>query len=805
MLDLPRVEVLFHHACTIAEEPERFAWLKAECGFDSSLFEEVSSLLNARERLAHRVAEPPSPPTDRFGAWRPVRLLGRGGMSAVYLAERADGQFSQTAALKVLAAYLADEEFLRRFEAERQFLASLDHHNITRLLDGGLSSAGDPFLVSEYVDGETIDRYCDQQRLGIEDRLRLFLQVCEAVDYTHRHLILHRDLKPANILVNGDGAVKLLDFGTAGFTSARERPTLTRMHMLTPRYASPEQLRGERVTIATDVFSLGVILYELLTGTWPFGDHDSTLRELDRSTGRVEAAPAFTVVVDEAARKRSVSAAQLRRLLRGDISAIALKALRPDPDERYDSVRAFITDVESYLHGRPVCAREPSAWYRTRKLLRRQWLPVSATALFVISIAVTAVAAVHQARVARAEALKAEKVNQFLSDMLSSSARRSFNPQTFTVVEMLDGAEARLGRKWTGDARTEATLRLSLGTSYLSLMRFDKAEPQLKRALAIFESLQDSEDAAWARFRLADLVDSEGRPADAVGTYEHVLADLTREGSTAPALLLFLTKDALGRTLSLALNRRLGDAQRYLEDAIALANKDTSIPRVELADAMAHRAIMLQNERKRAAAEAMYRKALAVGRQEDPTGFWQADPLFGLATLIAPTDPKGAADLSRQRYELLASRLGKDHPETAISLILWARQRADAGEVGDAPQQVMQAITIVRRGFLPSSMDRWFALSSSAHVMNTAGRYPEAEALSREMLPILEANHLPSNDGRRAEALFELGKALHGQKQDVEAAELLKQSAAIYQSEGYLRMARWVGQVLKGCRSSKHP
>jgi len=186
---------------------------------DSSLFTEVSSLLNARERLAHRVAESPSLPADRFGVWRPIRLLGRGGMSTVYLAERADGQFRQTAALKVMAAYLTDEEFLRRFEAERQFLASLDHHNITRLLDGGISSAGDPFLVSEYVDGEIIDRYCDQRRLGIEDRLRLFLQVCEAVDYTHRQLILHRDLKPANVLVNSDGTVKLLDFGTAAFTA----------------------------------------------------------------------------------------------------------------------------------------------------------------------------------------------------------------------------------------------------------------------------------------------------------------------------------------------------------------------------------------------------------------------------------------------------------------------------------------------------------------------------------------------------------------------------------------------------------
>lgn len=438
-------------------------------------------------------------------------------------------------------------------------------------------------------------------------------------------------------------------------------------------------------------------------------------------------------------------------------------------------------------------ARSPTAWYRTRKFLGRQWLPVSAAIVFVVAITVAAMVAVRQAQVAHAEALKAEKVNQFLSDMLSSSSQRSFNPQTFTVVQMLDDAEARLGRTWTGDARTEATLRLSLGTSYLSLMRFDRARPHLERALAIFGSLHDAQETAWARFQLAELANSEGRPADAVQGYEDVL---TQMGNKAPPLLMFHTEDALGHTLSLDLNRRLPEARRYLDDAIALGNSDMSIPRTDLAMALAHRAIMFQNDGKRAAAEVLYRKALAVGRQEDPNGFWQADPLFGLATLIAPRDPKGAADLSRQRYELLASRLGSDHPETAISLILWVRQRADAGDLGDAPQQVRQAMAIVRQRYLPSSMDRWFALSSSAHVMNQAARYSEAESLSREMLPILDSNHLPEKDGRRAEALFELGKALHGEQKDREAAQVLRQSAAIYDVGSYPGMAKWVRQIL---------
>ena len=273
MPDLGKIESLFHQALAMPADAERLAWLTAHCAGDPELLREVSSLLTARAQLEAAVPQAPPAPLALFGAYRAVHLLGRGGMSAVYLAERADGQFQQTVAVKVMAGYLADRDFFRRFEAERQFLAVLNHPNITRLLDGGISSSGEPFLVTEYVDGQTIDRHCEERKLALDARLRLFLQICAAVDYAHRGLIVHRDLKPGNILVNSEGQVKLLDFGTASLTEGSQNaPTITRLRMMTPRYASPEQLRGERVNISTDVFSLGVILYELLTGAWPFGD-----------------------------------------------------------------------------------------------------------------------------------------------------------------------------------------------------------------------------------------------------------------------------------------------------------------------------------------------------------------------------------------------------------------------------------------------------------------------------------------------------------------------------------------------------
>src|SRR5580704_13933400 len=276
MARIDEVEAVFHEARCLPPGDDRQVWLESRCQGDPSLFEEVASMLASNAEMRNAAAipliPPPAVPTAKFGAYQAVELLGRGGTSTVYRAERADGQFEQTVALKIMAAHLGGPEFLRRFEIERQLMASLSHNNITRLLDGGVSSAGDPFLITEYVDGKPIDHWCDGRKLPVRARLKLFLQVCDAVDYAHRNLIVHRDLKPANILVNTEGTVKLLDFGTASLLGAQDAATIAGARIMTPRYASPEQIRGERLSTATDVFSMGVVLYELLCGAWPFGD-----------------------------------------------------------------------------------------------------------------------------------------------------------------------------------------------------------------------------------------------------------------------------------------------------------------------------------------------------------------------------------------------------------------------------------------------------------------------------------------------------------------------------------------------------
>jgi eukaryotic-like serine/threonine-protein kinase len=401
-----QVESLFHGSLLLPEGADRSAWIEAQCRGDSELVLEVRSLLEAHAKMeaANQTAPQPAPsiPTASFGSYRAAELLGRGGMSSVYLARRADGQFEQTVALKIMAGYLRGPEFLRRFEIERQLLATLNHNNITRLLDGGVSSAGDPFLITEYVDGHRIDRWCDDRKLDVRARLKIFLQVCDAVDYAHRNLIVHRDLKPANILVNSEGLVKLLDFGTASLLATEDVVTMTRTRMLTPRYASPEQLRGERVNIATDVFSLGVVLYELVCGAWPFGDPASVLSELNRATGTVHANPPSSVVTEESAERRSAPHEQLRRTLKGDVSAIVLKALEQDAGRRYESVRQFAADISSFLEGRPVEAHSQTAFYRAGKFIRRRWLAVAAAAVFVFGLSGATFVALRQARIAQA-------------------------------------------------------------------------------------------------------------------------------------------------------------------------------------------------------------------------------------------------------------------------------------------------------------------------------------------------------------------------------------------------------------------
>ncbi|MBK7933866.1 MAG: protein kinase [Acidobacteria bacterium] len=378
------------------------------CGSDAELESEVVSLLNestAAEALETHAVEHVAPPEDKLlntqiGNYRLDKLIGSGGMGRVYLAKRADGAFEQKVALKLIRRGLYSDEILRRFVTERQILASLEHPNIAHLIDGGTTPDGLPFLVMEYVEGSPITEFADANDLDLNARLDLFREVCAAVSFAHQKLVIHRDLKPANILITRDGKAKLLDFGIAKLVKTDGVETRTRTFAFTPDYASPEQIRGENLSTATDVYSLGVILYELLTGSLPFKFEDKNIGEIvATATNTVPAAPSLSA-------QRSTINDQ--RSLKGDLDNIVLKALQKEPERRYTSVEQFSEDIARHLKGLPVFAR-PDTWkYRAEKFAGRNKLFVGATALaFAILVAGIATTA-YQARIANIERAKAE-------------------------------------------------------------------------------------------------------------------------------------------------------------------------------------------------------------------------------------------------------------------------------------------------------------------------------------------------------------------------------------------------------------
>ena len=481
-----QVKALFEQAL---ERPpdERAAFLDQACHGDEALRREVRSLLSSHDDgFLDEPLSLDAPSGDdgaahtgqRIGAYRLVREIGHGGMGAVYLAERADGQFHQQVAVKFVRHGVDSDTLRRRFRAERQILARLEHPHIARLIDGGVSEDGLPYLAMEYVEGTRIDHYCDAHHLSTNERLRLFLAVCEAVHYAHQNLIVHRDLKPSNILVTEGGTVKLLDFGiakllddNAAATPLDEVPR-TGMRVMTPEYASPEQIRGEPVTTAFDVYALGIILYELLAGQRPYRLSGLSPGEMERIVCEKAPARPSTAVTREAqtdatraatpeeiSRMRSTQPDKLRRRLAGDLDTIVMMALHKDPSRRYRSVGQLSEDLRRHLDGLPVTARPDSFAYRISKFIRRHWMGVAA-AVFISLLGGIATTA-WQARVAEQQRRKALTIAQ--TAIASDSEILKAHNTLALIEEWLSDVQAATGAleaadssapPWTSTARS---------------------------------------------------------------------------------------------------------------------------------------------------------------------------------------------------------------------------------------------------------------------------------------------------------------------------------------------------------------
>ncbi len=430
-----------------------------------------------------------------YGIYQATALLGRGGMGSVYLADRTDGVFAQQVAIKVLAQHLAGDDFEARFLVERQLLAQLQHPNIVRLLDGGISASGEPYLVTEFVAGVSIDEYCDKKCLPIRDRIRIFLEVCAAVEHAHQNLIVHRDLKPSNILVSTkEGHVKLLDFGTAKLLKGPDEATVTEVMLLTPRYASPEQLRKDPITTRSDVYSLGMVLYELLSGQRPFGNTGEVVQELARAYQYSEGKALGRTVTSDDAGKRGTSERDLKRSLAGDLAVICSKALEHEPTRRYATARELAIDLEAYLASRPIGARPATAVYRSTKFLRRNWPFVTAFALVLIAVTAGLFSTLKEKR---------------LAERRFEDVRRLAHYQIFDLYDQLQ------------DVQGTTRLRAGMSTEALQYLDALAAESTTDESLAV--------EVALGYLRVGDVTGNFGAPTlgnwrEALSAYQKGLA-----------------------------------------------------------------------------------------------------------------------------------------------------------------------------------------------------------------------------------------------------------------------------------------
>jgi serine/threonine-protein kinase len=820
-------------------EPEgRAALLESACAGDLELRAEVESLLASHEKAGltaarvfqdgFRLLEQQATQlreASKVGPYRVVRELGRGGMGSVYLAARADEAYEKLVAIKIIRRGLDTDDIIHRFRSERQILASLDHPNITRLLDAGSTEDGLPYFVMEYIEGEPIDGYCDARKLNITERLKLFQQVCAAVRYAHQNLVIHRDIKPENVLVTKDWVPRLLDFGIAkllGAGSEARDATATAARRLTPEYASPEQVRGEPITTATDVYSLGVLLYRLLTGHSPYRATISSATDLERAicqeeperpsaaisrpipesggtvgSASLRADTARTGKSDPSATREGTSD-KLRRRLQGDLDNIILMALRKEPQRRYASVEQFSEDITRHLSDLPVIARADTRGYRTAKFIQRHKAGVAATALVFATLTGGIAATLWQAHIARqqrdrarVEQAKADRIKSFLTDTLtfSSPEYTSSNPaknQDAKVSEVVDKAAKRAETELADQPEVLAEVQSTIGGVYAAQGRYEQAEAMLRAARE--KSLRlygpNSHQTAEVSGALANVLLSRGKPDEADALFRQdieIERQLMAEGRGNTKNLAYAFAGYGGMLDQRNDQRADGYLREVLKYSSAFTGKERTIIAMTYND-LASEAYARGNDGE---SERYIRAALDEYRKLPPATYVEmATALSNLGALLIK---KGKYDEAEpyvlEGLELRRKILGNAHTSTAMALYRLSDLRYRQGRYPDAEAAAQESIDVFKRA-LPAPQDNALFTNSILQmgmVLQRMGRLHEAEAYDRQALGI-RTRLLPKGNQLIGKAEAILGECLTLQKRYSEAEPLLLDSYHIYQS-----------------------
>ncbi len=697
-------------------EPEaRGPFLEGVCGADTEIRRQIDNLIDSCEQsggFLERAVEASASealgaatPTEgeRIGAYQITGVIGHGGMGTVYCARRVDDQFRQNVAIKVLRGGLGPSfELQARFRAERQILARLTHENIARLLDGGITSSGLPYLVMEFIEGAAIDVYSDQAALGVAERVELFRHVCAAVQYAHQNLIVHRDIKPANIMVTRDGTPKLLDFGIAKLLSTDgldQTIPLTRPaeRLMTPEYASPEQIRGEPVTTATDVYALGILLYELISGRRPFRGANLTPASLER-------------LICEAVPERPSTALGSVGKARGekigaDLDNIVLKAMHKNPARRYVSAGELSEDLRRYLQGFPVLARADSWWYRASRFISRHWAATAAASLFAVVTTALSIGLAFETRSAHKEAATANRISDFLVSLFAGFSPEQTQGRGADVRDILDRGAKRIPEELSGQPLEEARLYNILGTTYRELGVFDRADALLSQAQAIRSRVvgPDSREVAESLLIRATIASDRGEFDRAGQYYQSVLATSSKLDGPKSEMAIQAV-EGLGEV-----RRMLGDLdgakQRYLQ-VIALYTETKGPNSLRALSAKNDLVAVLANQGDYSAAETLARENLA-----SETAVLGANhpnvplTLNLLAYVLGRTAQFAeAAKTLRQGLEILRKVYGNEHPAIALSLTDLSADERELGHYKEAEQLGEEALAMSVRLSGPRSL-----------------------------------------------------------------------------------------------------
>jgi eukaryotic-like serine/threonine-protein kinase len=778
------------------EAAARAAYLEALRARDEDLADALQSLLEALDHpdprfdagnwhrgpfwdaWARNTPEPPNEHGERVGSYRILTELGRGGMSVVYLAERADGAFAQRVALKFLAGGAAYEAGLRRFEQERQILAALNHPHIARLLDGGTDRRGCPYIVMEYVEGRPIDDFCRDFALSLERRLDLFDTVAATVEYAHRHLVVHRDLKPSNILVTDDGQIKLLDFGIAkllepdGASGLATPPTRTLVRPLTPEYASPEQVRGERITTASDVYQLGTLLYELLTERRPFTFDAANVSQIQRTICEQEPERPSAAV---AAAEHNGAA----RLLEGDLDNIVLKSLEKQPDRRYMAVGELREDLRRFRRGLPVYARTATLRYRAVKFVRRHRASVLAGVVLLVLLAGYAVTVTVHARRIAAEAARTARVRDFVGGLFTLASPSVTGSDAASLSALLDAGAERVATELENEPDLQAELMTVLGQVYGMLGRYDAAVDQLGPALSMRRRLRgiSAEEVAQTAFNLGNALHFQGRYSEAEELLREVVDTRRRVlGDQSPGLAVALNE--LGDLLHT--RGALVEAEEVLQRALAihLSLNDAhgavgAVTRRNLANVLRDRGAPQD-------AEPLYRHALDTVQAR----FGASDPLAALnrselALLLAETGRRDEAEaLLKENLATYTLLYPQGHPMEGTTFRNLGVLRLREHRLPEASEAFERALENYRRTLsadhaLIARVQRY-----QAEVALASGDATAAAAIAEEALERLGRGGVPDHPAA-ADALETLGLARLARGRSSEAVDLLTRSLAV--------------------------